>query len=156
MSLGFGRVAPQDWDALKSGGFGGDKVDPGDYIVVVGETRHMEPTEKSKGQGVFFTKFKITEENAAFVGKTVERGFRYHPNPPNEKLTQMNGISEQEMAKLVAACNCEPMIGPDGMIDLVGSVRQLGQLGLKCKLSVSHNVTDGKTYQEISGFSPLM
>ncbi len=153
MALGFGKVSLQEWNDAKAS-LSGDKIDPGDYEVSLAEeVRVLPPDEKRKGQGVVLVRFTVTEGNEKFVGKKLVRGFRFHPNPPSDKITQMNDITVAELVRLCDACNVAPEPGPDGAIDVVENVKRLPLVQPKLLVSVSHNE---QGYQDVGSFKPIV
>lgn len=158
MALGFGLVAPQDWDDVLKGGRGGDEVDPGQYLGKFNAFRHVEASEKMKGRGVFFGGFELVEGNdPKWVGKKVECSFNYHPNPPAANMEAMNSITLQRMAELATACQVEMVVDSGtGMFNLPATLTAAAVAGPVVKFTVSHRVENGKKYQDVGGFQALV
>lgn len=160
MSLGFGQVAPQEWEKVKTGS-SADIVDAGDYFLKLVEVRHIDPSKSQKGIGCYILAFEVTEENAEqFRGKQVESRISYHPDPSTagEKADgygKMNEMSETKLAQVIDASNVEPLMTDGGMIDMVGTLEKLPAMGPKLLGAVAHETYQGKQTQDIGGFRPV-
>ena len=131
-------------------------MDPGDYEVTPVQFTEIDPGKSKKGIGAYMVLCQVTENNdPKWAGKKVQARFQYHPNPPTDGLKQMNAISLQAAVKFIEAANVQPMLGPDGMIDTVGTLRMTPQLGVRLMVTVTHRVQDGKSYQDVDGYRPL-
>lgn len=156
MSLGWGKVTVEDWKAAKEAGPGGDVVDPGDYEVTPVTFHEFDPAKSPKGIGAYSMVCQITDNNdPKWVGKKVQAKFQYHPNPSVDNLKQMNAISLQNLVKFVEAANVNPVATPDGMLDAVGTLKQMPALGVRMILSVAHRMEGTKLYQDVGNYRPL-
>lgn len=160
MSLGFGRVAPGDWDKYKSGS-SADTVPPGDYFGILKSVRLIDPAKNKKGLGTYIVAFELNGENAEeYHGKTVEHRSMFHPDPASSEnpdgYAQMGEISNQNIVQLISASNVEPLVAPDGAFDVVGTLNQLPDTAPTVLLTVNHSMLDGKSYQDVGNFRPVV
>lgn len=160
MTIGFGKVAPGDWDKLKKGS-SADIVDPGDYIGEVIQVRHIDPEKNKKGIGSYIAKIVLTDENEeAWRGKEVESRFGYHPDPSNsdnpDGFAKMSEISQQNIVQLIDASGAEPISSPDGMFDIIQTLNTLPDMRPKVAFTVSHRKDDqDRTQQDVERFRPI-
>lgn len=159
MSLGFGRVAPGDWDKYKSGS-SADMVDPADYCGKLTSVRLIDPSKNKKGLGTWIVAFLLTDANKEeWQGKSVEHRSMYHPDPDNSEnpdgYDQMGEISNQNIVQLIEACGVECLVAPDGAFDTVATLQQLPDVGAEVIFTVSHSTQGGKKYQEVGNFRPV-
>jgi hypothetical protein len=152
MGFGFGKVPTAQWEQLKSGDRQ-DRVAPGDYFARFSGLRHIDPSKSEKGLGAYVMEFVTTERNQPQnQGKRFESRVSYHPNPTAENYQQMNEISAGKMAQLIAASAADPLVGPDGLIDLVRTLEWLKGTQPEVLGTVEHRTYEGKTYQDFTTF----
>jgi len=160
MSLGFGQVAPQEWEKVKTGS-SADIVDAGDYFLQLQEVRHIDPSKSQKGIGAYIMAFLVTDENAEqWRGKKVEARISYHPDPGSagekaDGYAKMNEMSMTKLAQVIDSSNVEPIMTDAGMIDMVATLTAMPAMHPKMLGAVVHEVYQGKTQQDVGGFRPV-
>lgn len=157
MSLGWGKVSPNEWKKLASGGRQ-DYVPAADYFGTPIELVHFEPSERSE-LGRFIIRWNTTDENEEqYRGLTLETSVSYHPNPESggnpEGHAKMNEISLGLMASIVDVLGGELVTEADGAVDVVESLRGVVGSGLVALGTVSHREYQGKSYQDYQNFRP--
>ena len=154
MSLGFGKVAPDQWAARAAGGRA-DKVPVADYFAKVTEVVHFDPSKSEKGLGTYIVRFSTTEANAAeWQGKTLEFRGMYHPAPTTDGYTKMNEITENHLIQLIAAAGVEPQADAQGAYDIIATLNLLPTVEATVVGGISHRQHEGKEFQDFGNFRP--
>lgn len=162
MALGWGKVAPSDWNKLATGGRQ-DMVPAADYFASPHELAHFPPKESDeKGLGTYVIRHTTTDENPdeQYRGKVLETRCMYHPDPSNsgnpEGFATMNEISLGKMAAVVEACGGEQIVDPaDGAVDVIASLNGVLGTGAVLLGTVSKEQYEGKEYQTFDSFRPV-
>lgn len=103
MGLFSTRVTKQDFHKMRAG-FGGDRVDVGDYRVVGVELRHIKPGERPalQGKGIFEIVMTV-HDHEKFDGATLVDANFYHPSTDDPGLSKMNEITSENLVKVLDA-----------------------------------------------------